>query len=186
MSSALRTLALAVLVAAALTGAARRPVTIFDLNDAVGRHVPAVTLAGSDGTPIQLDALRGKPTYVFLFAGWCTPCQDAMPFVRRAFAKYGDRVRFIGVDVLENADSAHAAVAAAALPFPVAIYPIDKLDAVIAPVAQLQAGAKYRIPTDFLIDGDGVVRFAWHGLAVNEHDDPVDVLPSYLAKIGIQ
>jgi peroxiredoxin len=186
MSSALRALALAVLAAAALNGAARRPVTIFDLNDAIGRHVPTLTLQGADGVSIPLDALRGKPTYVFLFAGWCGPCQEEMPFVRRAYAAYGDRVQFIGVDVLEDPTAARAAIAAAALPFPVAIYPIEQLDAVIAPVAQLQAGWKYRIPADFLVDGNGIVRYAWHGLAVDDHDDPVDVLPSYLAKLGIR
>ncbi len=186
MSALLRTLALGAAVAVALTGAGRRPLTIFDLSDAIGKHVPAITLQGSDGVAIPLDALGGKPTYVFLFAGWCTPCQEEMPFVRRAFETYGDRVQFVGVDVLEHTAAARAAIAAAALPFPVAIYPIDKLDAVIAPIAQLQAGAKYRIPSDFLIDAHGIVRYAWHGLAVDDNDNPVDELPSYLAKIGIR
>jgi len=186
MSALLRTLALGAALAAAVTGAGRRPVTIFDLSDAIGKHVPAITLAGSDGVAIPLDAMRGKPTYVFLFAGWCTPCQEEMPFVRRAYERYGDRVQFVGVDVLEDTAAARAAIASAALPFPVAIYPIDQLDSVIAPTAQLQAGAKYRIPSDFLIDGDGIVRFAWHGLAIDDHDNPVDVLPGYLAKLGVQ
>ena len=33
---------------------------------------------------------------------------------------------------------------------------------------------------------DGVVRYAWHGLSVDDGGDPVDVLPSYLAKLGIR
>jgi peroxiredoxin len=109
-----------------------------------------------------------------------------MPFVRGAYAKYGDRVRFVGVDVLEDADAARAAVASAALPFPVAIYPIEQLDAVIPPNVQLAAGTKYRIPADFLIDPDGVVRYAWHGLQIDTAGTPVDVLPSYLGKLGLQ
>ena len=148
--------------------------------------MPTITLEGSDGVAIPLDAMRGKPTYVFLFAGWCAPCQEELPFVRSAYERYGDRVQFVGVDVLEDVPAARIAIASAALPFPVAIYPIDKLDAVIAPVAQLQAGAKYHIPSDFLIDAHGVVRYAWHGLAVDEHDNPVDELPAYLAKLGIR
>ncbi len=109
--SGLRALALAIVASVALTGAARRPATVFDLSDAVGKPAPAVTLTASDGSPLALGALRGKPTYVFLFAGWCGPCQEAMPFVRSAYAKYGDRVRFVGVDVLEDADAARTAVA---------------------------------------------------------------------------
>ena len=181
-----RTLALAVIASVALTGAARRPATVFDLSDRVGKTAPSVVLTSTDGTPLAFDALRGKPTYVFLFAGWCTPCRDALPFVRGAYAKFGDRVRFVGVDVLEDAVAARAAVTNAALPFPVAIYPVDQLDAVISPELQLRAGTKYRIPADFLIDANGVVRYAWHGLSVNESGDPVDVLPSYLAKLGIE
>jgi len=184
--SPLRALALALLASAALTGAARRPATVFDLSDAVGKPVPPVTLVASDGGPVAFGELRGKPTYVFLFAGWCGPCREAMPFVRSAYAKYGDRVRFVGVDVLEDADAARAATTAAALPFPVAIYPIDQLDAIVSPDAQLRAGTKYRIPADFLLDANGVVRFAWHGLAVDSDGGPVDVLPSYLAKLGIE
>jgi hypothetical protein len=109
-----------------------------------------------------------------------------MPFVRSAYAKYGDRVRFVGVDVLEEADAARAAVAAAGLPFPVAIYPIDQLDSIVAPDVQLRAGTKYRIPADFLLDSDGVVRYVWHGLTLDAAGEPVDVLPSYLAKLGIE
>jgi thiol-disulfide isomerase/thioredoxin len=182
----LRTLAVAVVASLALTGAARRPATVFDLSDAVGKRAPAVMLTSSDGSPLAFDALRGKPTYVFLFAGWCGPCREALPFVRGAYAKFGDRVRFVGVDVLEDAAAARTAVANAALPFPVAIYPVDELDAIISPDLQLRAGTKYRIPADFLLDANGVVRFAWHGLSVNDSGDPVDVLPSYLAKLGIE
>jgi|GEM_PF-1999048 thiol-disulfide isomerase/thioredoxin len=182
----LRTLALVVVASLALTGAARRPATVFDLSDRVGKPAPSVVVTSSDGSALAFDALRGKPTYVFLFAGWCGPCREALPFVRGAYAKYGDRVQFVGVDVLEDAGAARAAVANAALPFPVAIYPVEQLDAVISPDLQLRAGTKYRIPADFLIDARGVVRFAWHGLSVNDSGDPVDVLPSYLAKLGIE
>ncbi len=182
----LRTLALAAVASLALTGAARRPATVFDLSDRVGKTAPAVVLTARDGSALTFDALRGKPTYVFLFAGWCTPCRDALPFVRGAYAKFGDRVRFVGVDVLEDTVAARSAVDKAALPFPVAIYPVDELDAVISPELQLRAGTKYRIPADFLLDANGVVRYAWHGLSVNETGDPLDVLPSYLAKLGIE
>ena len=182
----LRTLAVVALASLALTGAARRPATVFDLSDRVGKTAPAVVLTSSDGSALAFDALRGKPTYVFLFAGWCTPCRDALPFVRGAYAKFGDRVRFVGVDVLEDDAAARTAVKNAALPFPVAIFPVDQLDAVISPDLQLRAGTKYRIPADFLLDANGVVRYAWHGLSVNDSGDPVDVLPSYLAKLGIE
>jgi peroxiredoxin len=170
----------------ALLGARHPAATIFDLADAVGRRAPAVTLTASDGSAIAFASLRGKPTYVFLFASWCAPCKRAVPFVRADFARFGDRVRFVAVDVLDEPLAASAAIARNAFPFPVAIYPVEQLDALISVQTQLHAGAKYQIPTDFLLDGGGVVRYAWHGLAVDGAGDPVDVLPSYLAKLGIE
>jgi thiol-disulfide isomerase/thioredoxin len=170
----------------ALLGAHHRAATIFDLADAVGKHAPAVTLSTGDGLPVAFGELRGKPTYVFLFASWCAPCKRAVPFVRSDFTRFGDRVRFVGVDVLDDPATAATAIAQAAFLFPVAIYPIEQLDAQIPPNVQLAAGAKYHIPTDFLLDSTGVVRFAWHGLALDEAGDPIDVLPSYLAKLGIE
>lgn len=183
--SFLRSLAPAVAATLALCAASHRPATVFDLSDDVGRSAPALALTVDGATTVDLAALRGEPTYVFLFAGWCAPCQEELPFVRSAYASYGDRVHFVGVDVLEDATAAKAAVAAAALPFPVAIYPIEQLDAVVPPDVQLRSGMKYKIPADFLIDAGGVVRFAWHGLSVNNDGAPVDVLPSYLAKLGL-
>lgn len=178
----------AALLAAAHGGAsaASAPVTVFDVGDRLGKNVPTVTLTESNGDALSLAALRGRPIYLFLFASWCAPCQIAFPFIKAAYAKYGDRVRFVGVDVLEDADAAKAAVAAQAFPFPVAIFPIDALDAIVHPDVQLRAGTKYRIPADFLIDANGVVRYAWHGVQVDGAGAPVDVLPSYFAKLGVQ
>ncbi len=181
--SRLRSLAL--VAALVLTGAAAPPPTVFDLSDEVGHIAVPLTLTATDGAPLPVDG-GGKPAYVFLFASWCEPCQESLPFVRAAYAKYGERVRFVGVDVLEDAPAARTFIANAALPFPVAIYPISQLDATIAPDVQLRSGTKYRIPADFLIDANGVVRFAWHGLNVDDKGDPVDLLPEYLAKLGIE
>jgi thiol-disulfide isomerase/thioredoxin len=169
-----------------LVAAGPRSATVFDLSDHVGKAAPAVSLVAVDGTSIALNVAGGEPTYVFLFAGWCGPCQQELPFVRSAYAKFGDRVRFVGVDVLEDAGAAKAAVSAAALEFPVAVYSIEQLDAVVPAHVQLyESGAKYRIPAGYLIDVHGVVRYAWHGLAIDNAGLPVDVLPSYLAKLGV-
>ncbi len=123
----------ALVAALALGGAsAPSPATVFDLSDEVGRVAVPLTLTATDGEPLPVDG-GGKPAYVFLFASWCEPCQQSLPFVRAAYAKYGDRVRFVGVDVLEDVRAARTFIANAALPFPVAIYPISQLDATIAP-----------------------------------------------------
>jgi cytochrome c biogenesis protein CcmG, thiol:disulfide interchange protein DsbE len=42
--------------------------------------------------------LRGKPAVVNLFASWCAPCKRELPVLVAAAARYGDRVRFLGID----------------------------------------------------------------------------------------
>ncbi len=178
--------ALALVACIALLGARpHRAVTVFDLGDRVGRPAPEVTLALAGGGALSLDALRGEPTYVFLFASWCEPCQAAIPQIRADYAKYGDRVHFVGVDVYEDADAARAEIARDAFPFSVAVFTLDDLDAVVPVNDQLAAGLKYHIPTDVLLDANGVVRNVWRGVPVDPTGTPIDVLGTHLSELGI-
>ena len=167
---------------AALLGAHRAP-TVFDL-DRVGRAAPPIVLTLADGATLPLNALRGKPAYVFLFASWCEPCAIAMPWVRAAYAAYGDRVQFVGIDVLDAHATAEAFVREQKLPFDVAIVDKSAIDAIADDNARLDAGVKYQIPADYVIDAAGVVRAAWHGIPVDRSGTPVDVLPEALAKVA--
>lgn len=43
-----------------------------------------------------------KPAIVNVWASWCLPCRSEAPLLNEAFAKYGDQIEFIGVDVQDN------------------------------------------------------------------------------------
>jgi thiol-disulfide isomerase/thioredoxin len=141
-------------------------------------------LTRADGTTLSLAALRGKPVYVFLFASWCEPCAIALPWIRAAYAADGDRVQFVGIDVLDSHAAAVAYVRAQHLPFDVAIVDKATIDAVADDDARLAGGAKYELPADYLIDAAGIVRAAWHGVPVDRGGTPLDVLPGALATAG--
>jgi cytochrome c biogenesis protein CcmG/thiol:disulfide interchange protein DsbE len=47
-----------------------------------------------------------RPAVVNVWASWCLPCRAEAPLLNDAFAQYGDRIEFIGVDVQDTQDGA--------------------------------------------------------------------------------
>jgi thiol-disulfide isomerase/thioredoxin len=55
-----------------------------------------------------LEELHGRPVVVNVWASWCGPCRDEAPALAAAATTYGDRVRFLGIDVLDARPDAEA------------------------------------------------------------------------------
>ncbi len=52
-----------------------------------------------------------RPSVVNVWASWCLPCRSEAPLLVAAHDRFGDRVRFIGVDVQDAQEAAAAFVA---------------------------------------------------------------------------
>ncbi len=55
--------------------------------------------------------LRGTPVLVNVWASWCGPCKAEAPYLATAAKTYGDRVQFLGIDILDSRDSARGFMA---------------------------------------------------------------------------
>lgn len=76
------------------------------------KGIPAVELTNLRGEPTRLEAFRGKPLVVNLWASWCPPCRREMPLLRAAQLRHPD-VNFVFVNQMESAAAVRGYLAAA-------------------------------------------------------------------------
>jgi thiol-disulfide isomerase/thioredoxin len=68
------------------------------------------------GDPVLLSGLTGRPRLVNVWASWCEPCRDEMPWLQRAHDS--GEVDVLGVDAEDRATAATALLAALDVTFP--------------------------------------------------------------------
>ena len=84
----------------------------------VSGGLPQLSLPCLDGSgDVDLAALRG-PLVVNVWASWCPPCRAELPALAEVARSAGDRVRFLGVDVVDDAAAATALIQQLKLPYP--------------------------------------------------------------------
>jgi cytochrome c biogenesis protein CcmG/thiol:disulfide interchange protein DsbE len=80
----------------------------------------ALPLVNAPSLSLTLEALRGRPALVGVFAGWCPSCRKAAPMLAELYrSKSASGVRFLGVIVDESPEEARATVASWRIPYPV-------------------------------------------------------------------
>jgi thiol-disulfide isomerase/thioredoxin len=71
-----------------------------------GDPLPAVTLPDVDGNEVALTSLVGEPLIVNFWYSGCVPCKKEMPLLGATAAELDGKVRFVGVNTLDDADRA--------------------------------------------------------------------------------
>src|SRR6266567_3551751 len=90
-----------------------------DMGIEIGSKGPAAAVETLDGKPADLAQFVGKtPVLIEFWATWCPNCRELEPHLKAAAAKYGNRIKFVGVavSVNETAERVKAFVEKHALP----------------------------------------------------------------------
>ena len=114
-----------------------------------GAPAPDFTLAGLDGKPITLSALRGKRVLLVFLTTWCTDCRPELPELQKLYeTRDGRNLTVLAVDTMESATLVQRFMQRYGCTFPVAL---DEEGAVA------KAYEAYVIPASAFIDSAGVV-----------------------------
>ncbi len=106
------------------------------------------------GPMISLDDVKseGKPIMINFGASWCGPCKQEAPMLAQMYAKYKDRVSFLGMAVQDQPDNQRAFAKKYGLTYPVGL---DGDSRVLNDYQQAGKVPYNGIPTTFFINKKG-------------------------------
>lgn len=126
-----------------------------------GAEVPGCPLTPmAGGAAYNLKQFRGKVVYVDFWASWCAPCAQSFPFLNKLHTELKDQgLHIVGVNLDEVPEDAQAFLSK----FPA--------EFTVAADANQQCAKEFDVkamPSSYLVDRDGVVRYVHYGFRPEE------------------
>jgi peroxiredoxin len=116
---------------------------------------PELALKDVEGQPGALKDYQGQVILVNNWATWCPPCKEEMPALEEFYTRHKDQgFVLIAVEAGEPAKEVAQFIKDYSLTFPVWLDPQSK---------SIRVFKNYNLPSSYVIDRDGVVRYAWTG-----------------------
>ncbi|MDR4517551.1 MAG: TlpA family protein disulfide reductase [Nitrosomonas sp.] len=125
---------------------------------------PKCELTTLDGTPAEnLQAFKGEVVYVDFWASWCPPCAQSFPFLNQLQQDFGEQgLRIIGVNLDEKITDADKFLSRHSAEFSIAADPTKQCAKDFDVIA---------MPSSYLIDREGVVRYIHRGFRPGETEE---------------
>jgi peroxiredoxin len=127
-----------------------------------GQRAPEFSLPSLKGSTVTLASMKGKVVLVDFWAQWCEPCKKELPQLDRLAKDYAAKgVVIVAVNIDKQRENAERMVKQLGVSLPVLLDPAGS----VAGTYDLP-----KMPTSFVIDKKGIVRFVNEGF-----DGPKDV-----------
>lgn len=150
-------------------GAASLPASDHPLS---GAPAPHFDLAALSGGATSLAGHSGRVVLLDFWATWCEPCRLSFPEYQALASRYGDRVAIVGISEDDESGGIGNFVEETGASFPVA-WDGDKT---VARNYQIKS-----MPTLFIIDQNGLVRFVHSGFRAGDEAAIQAAIDSLLA-----
>ena len=80
---------------------------------------PDFALTTMEGEEIRFADLVGKPLLLNIWATWCPPCREELPFFQQAFEKYAENITFVFLSVDDEKEEVEEFITENGYTFPV-------------------------------------------------------------------
>lgn len=141
-----------------------------------GQPAPAVQAVDLQGNAKTLADYRGKVVLLNFWATWCPPCRREMPSMERLRQKMAGRsLEIVALDSAETREDVQAYLSQLALGFPVL------LD---ADGQNTRRWKVYALPTSFLLDAEGRIRYVLKGPTEWDEGEAVQAINKLLEEHG--
>ena len=136
---------------------------------------PALEARDLTGATKTLADYRGKVLLLNYWASWCPPCLREMPSLERLRASMAGRpLEIVAIDSAESAEEVSAYMSRMKLGFSVLL---DENG------SNTQRWKVFALPTTFLLDGEGRVRYVLKGATEWDETEALRVIESLLAEV---